>query len=340
MRIFLNICCSAIFILLLEIASLNHPVLAQEGEAATAHQPNEMGDIMVILYHGIGPTESTWTRSKENFREDLELLYSKGYRPINLVDFAQDRIRTAAGYTPVVLTFDDGRQDNFNIIEVDGRPIIDPDSAVGILEQFHGEHPDFPLEATFFLNSKSPFKQDKWVSFKLNHLIEQGMDVGNHMQSHVSLKTQKDLNADKIAHLIGGQAQFLEEQITVEPGYRVNTLALCHGGRPRDKVLWKFLASGQYGEFQYQNIAILNVGSAPAPSPVSKKFNLLSIPRVRANSKGAGMYHLRAFLEWFDRNPSRRFVSDGDPQTVTVPENLAKLVDPAKLNGAVLNLTP
>src|SRR5581483_3539269 len=38
-------------------------------------RPNELGQIMVLEYHEIGDEELRWTRSRENFRHDLEYLY-------------------------------------------------------------------------------------------------------------------------------------------------------------------------------------------------------------------------------------------------------------------------
>ena len=40
--------------------------------------PNELGRIPVVEYHLIGAEEGRWTRTPENFRKDLELLYSRG----------------------------------------------------------------------------------------------------------------------------------------------------------------------------------------------------------------------------------------------------------------------
>ena len=69
---------------------------------------NELGDIMVLMYHSIGEPEAEWRRTPENFRADLEYLYQSGYRPISLTDYVTGNITTEAGFTPIVLTFDDG----------------------------------------------------------------------------------------------------------------------------------------------------------------------------------------------------------------------------------------
>lgn len=112
--------------------------------------PNELGEIMILMYHGIGPEESVWQRTPDNFRKDLEYMYQNGYRMISLNDYAKGEIKTEAGYTPIILTFDDGRQNNFSYIEENGKIVIDPDCAIGILEEFKNKYPDFNVTASFF----------------------------------------------------------------------------------------------------------------------------------------------------------------------------------------------
>ena len=41
---------------------------------------------------------------------------------------------------------------------------------------------------------------------------------------------------------------------------------------------------------------------------------------------------------WQSHRAVKRYISDGDPETTTVPRKFARRVDPARLNGAVLNL--
>jgi peptidoglycan/xylan/chitin deacetylase (PgdA/CDA1 family) len=254
---------------------------------------NEAGQIMVLMYHGIGNQETKWTRHRNNFVQDLKTLYAKGYRPISLKDMANNRITTKAGYTPVVLTFDDGRIDNFRVIKKNGRPIVDPDSAVGILEFFHKKHPDFPLEATFFLYGKNPFGQEQWLAYKLNYLIAQGMDIGNHTLNHNNLKFNRFQDPATIQRLIGAEARFLKRNITKHPHYQISTYALCNGRRPKNAQLRKYLLSGEYKGHRYHNVAITKVGGGPSPSPATRNFRRLSIPRIRASNKqesGTGLH--------------------------------------------------
>ena len=54
-----------------------------------------------------------------------------------------------------VITFDDGLSNNIKVLGRDdsGKLIIDPNSAVGILEEFKNKYPDYNITATFFINS-------------------------------------------------------------------------------------------------------------------------------------------------------------------------------------------
>lgn len=276
--------------------------------------PNEAGKIMILMYHNISDVEKTWTRTFENFKKDLEILYEKGYRPISLTDYVNGNITTEMGYTPIVLTFDDGNLNNFRYLE-DGT--LDPNSAVGILVDFHEKHPDFPLEATFFITSSTPFKQSQYSQQKIDFLLENGMDIGNHTKDHMNFK---DASAEDLQKQIGFQAEYLE---TFTPSdYRINTLALPYGSRPKSTELEIYLQRGSYNDFSYENIAILNVGYFPSLSPYHKDFNPLSLPRIRASEievDNVGMYN---YLSYYDENYDERFISDGNPSIVTVPEDL------------------
>jgi len=104
---------------------------------------NELGKVLILEYHRVGPIEERWTRSYANFRRDLERLYAQGYRLIGLNDFLANRIAVPAG--------DDSSDSQFRYINAGGELKIDPNSALGMLEEFYARHPDFGLKATFFV---------------------------------------------------------------------------------------------------------------------------------------------------------------------------------------------
>ncbi len=296
-----------------DTSELEYKTLSQE--EIEAIKPNEMGEVMVIMYHGITSKNSTYTRTAESFRADLEELYEMGFRAISLRDFVSGNITTEAGYTPVVFTFDDGNQSNFNLIEdADGNLIIDPDSAVGILENFYEKHPDFGLEATFFLNAGIPFGQEEYVDYKLKYLVDRGMDFGNHSYGHEHFK---DLDTAGIEKSLGkNKAQYMNY---IE-GYEFNLLALPFGERPKSEEAKEKLKKGSYEGIEYENIAILNVGWRPSYSSYSASFDQHSILRVQS---GDGPQQMRDYLDAYYKSPSLRFISDGNPKTITVPERRA-----------------
>ena len=278
-------------------------------------KPNEAGQILVLMYHNIGIEEKTWVRTPDNFRNDLQYLYDNNYRPIRLSDYVNGHITTEAGMTPIVLTFDDAGLSNFKYLE-DGT--IDPDSAVGILVAFNQRYPDFPLHASFFSNGLNPFKQSSLIQKKIDFLLENGMDIGNHSKDHMNFKdaTQEDLE-----YQLGAQAQYLKQFVPVD--YAINTLALPYGSRPKDKALEVYLQKGSYEDTVYENIAILNVGWMPGLSPFHTSFNPLSIPRVRASETNVDGVGFMDYFKDYDLNPEKRYISDGEATIITIPTKYA-----------------
>lgn len=276
-------------------------------------KPNELGKVMVLMYHNIGENESTWVRTPTNFRKDLNTLYEKGYRAISLNDYVSGNINTKAGFTPVVITFDDGNENNFRVFEEDGNIKIDPNSAVGILEDFKKSHPDFDTTSTFFLNSNI-FNQPEYVDFKLKFLVKNGYDIGNHTLYHTDLsKSDKETIQKSISQEIDIINKYTKN-------YAINTLALPFGGKPQDEN-YIYAVKGQYNSISYENNAVLLVGWDPYKSPYHKDFDFSKIHRVRASETNVDNVGLYDWLNKFDENKQIRYISDGDPTTICIPEN-------------------
>jgi hypothetical protein len=285
---------------------------------------NEAGQIMILEWHVIGEKEGRWARTYTNFRKDLETLYEKGYRLVSLRDVVTNNIQVEAGYTPVVLTFDDGTAGHFRYIEQDGKRIIDPNCAVGVLQAFAQEHPDFGLEATFYINYYTPFGQkDSWQD-KLKEVVALGMDLGNHTVNHEKLSS---LSKEKVEEELGRMVQMVQE---VVPGYELDTLALPHGINPQD-VNWA--VSGEYNGVKYHNKAVLLVGSGPIKSPVVKGFNAAKLPRIQVFQE-----EFDKWLNYFDKNPDKRYISDGDPETISIPADQRDKIDQSLLGDKKLNI--
>lgn len=293
-------------------------------------EPNELGEIMILMYHGIGEEESSWQRTPENLRKDLQYMHDNKYQMISLNDYAKGKIDTEAGYTPIILTFDDGRQNNFNLTEVNGELVIDPDCAVGILEEFKKKYPDFNVTASFFVNS-NPFGQKEYTEKKLNWLIEHGYDIGNHTYSHDEMSK---LDGEEIQAEIGYVNNIIKSYL---PDYEVETLALPHGSNPKDEFISSML-EGEYKGNKYKTIAVLDVGWRPAYSPFDTLTDFTSLYRVTAseiNVDNCGMYD---YFNSFENNTRERFISDGNPDVVTIPKRHEKYLNMDMVGDKTVNI--
>lgn len=292
--------------------------------------PNELGEIMILMYHGIGNEESAWQRTPENFRKDLQYMYDNKYQMISLNDYAKGEIKTRAGYTPIILTFDDGRQNNFNYIEEDGRMVIDPDCAVGILEEFKNKYSDFDVTASFFLGT-NPFGQPEFFEQKLNWLVENGYDIGNHTYSHNKMEI---LNSDEIQVEIGSVNNIIKKHL---PNYTIETLALPHGSDPRPEYKNSML-EGEYESIPYKTIAVLDVGWRPAYSPFDTLSDFTKLYRVTAseiNVQNCGIYD---YFKSFENNTRERFISDGNPDVVTIPKKHEQYLNMEIVGDRIVNI--
>ena len=284
----------------------------------TKVKPNELGEIVILEYHGISSKEERWARQYENFRKDLESLYNQGYRLVKLTDVLENNIKVPAGFTPVVLTFDDGQENNFRYLVKDGKREIDRTSAVGIILDFAEAHPDMGTAATFYVNmSGSPFGQrDSWKD-KLRFLVDNGMEIGNHTYDHVNLS---QMTPEEIRKQMGLQQKGVDEAV---PGYKENSFALPFGIWPKDREMAK---RGEYQGTNYDIKGVLLVGSEPIPSPVDVKYDPYALQRVQAIQS-----ELDRVFGRFQKHPEQRYISDGDPNTITFPSSLS-----ARLNKAAV----
>ncbi len=270
-------------------------------QSASALRANEVGQVMILEYHQIGPGEAEWRRTPENFRRDLQNLYDRGYCLISLGDLLDGKIKTTAGKTPVVLTFDDGASKQFT----QNKKGWDPESAVGIILDFAKTHPDFGVAGTFYLNLISA-KQLVTPSGTnlLQDLVSAGFEIGNHTMTHPKLSR---LSQVEVAREIAGLQKFVTRSV---PGYRIRSIALPFGIYPKFD---EWARVGEYEDESYNHDALLEVGSGPAPSPFSNKFKAKHIPRIQARDQ-----ELEKFYRYFDSNPGQRFVSDGNEVTISV----------------------
>lgn len=138
--------------------------------------------VPVLCYHHVSDPPVAYGVSTLRFRRDLEILHRNGFYLITPRDLENRLIHLPAGKRPVMITFDDGWENNYRFLpDSEG---LDPQSALGILEDFLDEHPDFGGGATFFISwDKIPFGSG--TTAKFHNLMDMGHELGNHSLSHI-----------------------------------------------------------------------------------------------------------------------------------------------------------
>jgi hypothetical protein len=265
-------------------------VPASPARSVAAGVPSHPGVIPVLEYHLIGERESRWSRDWRQFARDLELLHSRGFRPITIRQLVRREIDVGPGLSPVVVTFDDASPGQFRFIEYGDSLRVDPTSAVGIWEAFAAIHPEWRGRAVFCVlpaaDSGHAFFGDKgiqgqrsaWRLMKVRYLVEHGYEICNHTLWHANLSLMSDAEV---------QEQIARAQLAVDsavPGYAPRTLALPLGLWPRNRALllsgaWKDPKTGKVSRYSID--AVLMVSHGLSLTSLDSSFKPMRIPRVQ-----------------------------------------------------------
>lgn len=287
---------------------------------------NELGKVPIMMYHGIREKTSNSTgtvggnvdkdgynRTPEAFREDLEFYYENGYEMIRLDDYINGIVKASYGKSPIILTFDDGNEDNIKVTGLDdkGNIIIDKNSAVGILEEFKKKHPDTNVTATFFVNG-GIFNQSEYNDKILKWMVENGYDIGNHTQTHLDIKKS---SGDRVQKEI---AYVYDELEKVIPGKYVKIIALPFGSpyvKTHDN--FKYVLSTSYNGKTYETEAALRVGWEPEVSCFDKDFDKTFLKRCRAYDNNGKEFDIDMVFNMLKKS---KYISDGNPDTIVIKE--------------------
>jgi len=305
------------------------PVAAPKQEPRTSTQPqlvdgrfpNELGEVPVLMHHEIRQDRvGDYDQTPAEFRAELARLWTDGYWPVRAADLATGRLGSVpAGKTPVVLTFDDSTQYQFSY---DARGRIKPDTAIGVLVAFRRAHPDFPLAGTFYVN-REPFAGVARGKQMLRWLVENGFELGNHTKDHIPFNQLRGPAEVQREVVLGNE--IIRAAV---PDYDVTTMALPLGALPTPPSL---ATHGRWKGRSYRFRGVLLVGAGPAPSPFSTSFDRARIPRIRSSHlpwRGEADFAASYWLRELKRHPERRYVSDGDPATISFPRALEDKLRP------------
>lgn len=159
----------------------------------------------------------------------------------------------------------------------------------------------------------NPFGQKELAQEKLKWLIENGYDLGNHTYSH---KEMAELNSEQIVFEIGSVNSIIKGYLH---DYALETLALPHGSNPREEFM-EAMVRGQYEGHEYETLAVLDVGWRPAYSPFDTLTDFTSLYRVTASEIDVDNCGIYDYFKAYEENKRERFISDGNPDVVTIPQ--------------------
>ncbi|MCF8011082.1 MAG: polysaccharide deacetylase family protein [Clostridiales bacterium] len=284
-------------------------------EQAKLTGANELGYVPILVYHRIGEEEGRWTRTPENFRKDLEELYSKGYTLVSLTSYLKGNIDIPAGKSPAIITFDDSTPGHFRLLKEkdteEDKYKVDPDCAAGILKEFGEKHEGFGHTATFYVNA-NPFSGEEgqeglWKK-KLKMLQDWGFEIGNHTYHHENMG---DLTPEEVQSQIAKLQDHIQQAL---PAYKPETLAIVQDGVPEP---YNLLVEGKYKETEYKHLGVVKWAWRDAYSPYHKDFDPYHIQRIQVFQD----HGESSLVNWLNRIEHRRYVSDGNTKIVSIPES-------------------
>ena len=294
---------------------------------------NELGNVPIMMYHGIYNMKNSdtkyvggnvdvdgYNRTTEAFRNDLEKFYQKGYRMIKLSDYVEGNINVEYGYSPLILTFDDGNANNIKVtgLDSDGNIIIDPNSAVGILEEYKKKYPDYNVTAIFFITNNL-FNQPEYDEKIIKWLVDNGYEVGNHTQGHNNFG---NINTDKTQEVVG----FMYDKLNSIIGDKYSKIVALPFGSPYNKTHknFKYILNGTYNGNSYETITTLRVGWEPEVSPFNKNFDKTFLKRCRAYDNNGVEFDITMILKMLDKN---RYISDGNINTIVTKQENSGIIN-------------
>jgi polysaccharide deacetylase len=284
--------------------------------------PNEMGRIMVLEYHLITDHNSDYARERGQFRKDLELLYNRGYRPVNMSDVLDKRLNLPRGLSPVVMVFDDASPEQFRYLEKNGKLEIDPTSGLGIWLDFRKTHPEWANKAVYCLLSGAAAghnffgdrgiqgQKSSWRFQKVKWLADNGFELCDHTLWHAQLNKYPDA--------------FVQEQIarnalaidSAVPGYKIRSMALPQGLWPKNRALaskgsWTNPKTGKTVSYDWP--VVFEVSGGPMRSPYDPAFNPGKTPRIQVIGNA-----IESTMNKLEQS-GNMYISDGDPAVVAKP---------------------
>lgn len=149
------------------------------------------GGVPILAYHQISSVPEAYSLDPEQFEEQLQYLRSHGYTAISLADLfaARNGVRPLPPQ-PVIITFDDGYDDNYL-------------TALPLMQKYG-------MRGTVFMIAGQVGQPGYLTWEQLTGLQAAGIEIGSHTYSHVALS---ELNQDRLLNELVRSRQVLASNL-------------------------------------------------------------------------------------------------------------------------------
>lgn len=177
--------------------------------------------VPILVYHhidGRAQLELT-TVSPQSFDQQMAYIKKNGFKVMSFNELVEDT-RQGIKIPPksVVLSFDDGYEDNFT-------------HALPILKKYG-------FSGIFFLPSDLIGKEGFMTWDQVRVMVQNGMEIGSHTETHIYLPTYPSL--DRVVEEIRGSKTTLEKELKIEIKY------FCYPSGGFDDQIKEFLKQAGY----------------------------------------------------------------------------------------------
>jgi peptidoglycan/xylan/chitin deacetylase (PgdA/CDA1 family) len=301
-------------------AAVEFPIVLGADDLARV-KPDELGRIPILMYHAFTTNPDNlddWTVTPEIFLDDLTWLYEHDFYIVSMHDMIHNEMKVPPGKHPVVLTFDDSSSGQFRLLkDAKGTFSPDPVTAVGVMEDFFAQHPDFGRGGFFAVLPYNCFKHDPEQSTceqRLTWLADHGYEIGNHTWGHQNLS---DVSDATLMEQVALTKLWIDERVGGDANMS-GMLVLPYGEFPSYDWQIEMLHNGFVYDGQTITLSgIVSVEGGPSVSPSSGNWTRWNIARFNTDRQTWGYWQKQ-----IERGEITVFTSDGNPESVTIPNQI------------------
>jgi len=245
----------------------------------------------ILCYHHVSREPGLYSVTPRRLESDLISLADAGFHLVTPRDLEDGLMRIPAGRRPVMVTFDDGWQDNMAFTDGDTGPELDSGCALSVMERVSDSRPELGRGAVFYISwDKVPFGTSSRVGEKLNRLLDMGYAIGNHTLYHASYAS---LPRDRWERSITGAMDRFRSHLGLRAS-SVASLSYPGGGLPKAVGAEEFMESVRYRGRSAVRFGVLVDGAVTS----LRRMSETGLGRYRTSRIDMSRYSVHKLLQW------------------------------------------